>query len=407
LQDGQCLQWQAAGRHRLQKALVASHQISLARPRRMLAEGQVAHARSPVRLDLAGGWTDTPPYCLEHGGAVLNVAVLLNGQPPIHVFVRPLAEPCFRLRSLDLNLAEEVTTFGQLSAFRDPHARFGLAKAALALAGFHPDFFRGQPTGSLRRQLHDLGGGFEVSMRSDVPKGSGLGTSSILAATLLGALNHACGLGWDELDLYRRVLGIEQLLTTGGGWQDQAGALFRGIKLVRTQAGPAQTPTVLPLPAPFLTGLAANASLLLYYTGLTRLAKGILQEIVHDMALGRSATVRTLNLIHANALHLQPAMEKGNVAGLHRCIARSWDLNRRLDAGTTTPAIDGILATCGPDLAACKLLGAGGGGYLLLCAASPAAGRRIRARLEAHPPNARAGFVDFTVSRKALDVSIE
>jgi galactokinase/mevalonate kinase-like predicted kinase len=407
LQDGQCLQWQAAGRHRLQKALVASHQISLARPRRTLAEGQVAHARSPVRLDLAGGWTDTPPYCLEHGGAVLNVAVLLNGQPPIHVLVRPLREPCFRLRSLDLNLAEEVTTFGQLGAFRDPHARFGLAKAALALAGFLPDFFRGQPPGSLRRQLQVLGGGLEISMRSDVPKGSGLGTSSILAATLLGALNHACGLGWDELDLYRRVLGIEQLLTTGGGWQDQAGALFRGIKLVQTQAGPGQTPTVLPLPAKFLNDLVANSSILLYYTGLTRLAKGILQEIVHDMALGRSSTVRTLNLIHANALHLQPAMQKGDAAGLHRCIARSWDLNRRLDAGTSTPAIDGILATCGPDLAACKLLGAGGGGYLLLCAASPEAGRRLRARLEARPPNARAAFVDFTVSRSALEVGIE
>jgi galactokinase/mevalonate kinase-like predicted kinase len=407
LSGGQHARWRAAGRHRLQTALIASHQLPRVRPRRMLREGSVAVARSPVRLDLAGGWTDTPPYCLEHGGAVLNVAVLLNGQPPIQVFIRPLRESCFRLRSLDLRLAEEVSTFARLGEFRDPRSSFALAKAALALAGFHPDFFRGQPHESLRQQLHALGGGFEISVRSDVPKGSGLGTSSILAATLLGALNAACGLGWDELDLYRGVLGIEQLLTTGGGWQDQAGALFHGIKLVRTRPGPAQTPTVLHLPVKFLAGLAADSSLLLYYTGLTRLAKGILQEIVHDMALGRSATCRTLNLIHANALRLHPAMQKSDAAALQRCIARSWDLNRRLDAGTTTPAIDRIISACGPDLAACKLLGAGGGGYLLLCAASPEAGRRIRRRLGSRPPNARAGFVDFSVSRRALDVRIE
>jgi galactokinase/mevalonate kinase-like predicted kinase len=407
LSGGEHARWRAAGRHRLQTALVAAHQLPRVRPRRRLPESSVVLARSPVRLDLAGGWTDTPPYCLEHGGAVLNVAILLNGQPPIQVFVRPLAESCLRLRSLDLGIAERVTTFARLGAFRDPRSGFALAKAALALAGFHPDFFRGRPCRSLRDQLQTFGGGLEISMRSDVPKGSGLGTSSILAVTLLGALNVACGLGWDDFDLYRGVLGIEQLLTTGGGWQDQAGALFRGIKLVRTQPGPTQTPAVRHLPAKFLDTLAADSSVLLYYTGLTRLAKGILQEIVHDMALGRSSTLQTLNLIRSNALQLFPAMQKSDAAALHRCIARSWDLNRRLDAGTTTPAIERIISTCGPDLAACKLLGAGGGGYLLLCAGSPAAGRRIRARLEARPPNSRAGFVDFRVSPRALEVTIK
>jgi galactokinase/mevalonate kinase-like predicted kinase len=397
----------AAGRDRLQAALVASHQLPRARPRRILPEGGAVRARSPVRLDLAGGWTDTPPYCLEHGGAVLNVAVTLDGKPPIQVVVRPIPDLCLRLRSLDQGVAEEVATYARLGAFRDPRFSFGLAKAALALAGFHPDFFDGRPAASLRDQLRTLGGGLEVFLLSDVPKGSGLGTSSILAATLLGALDRACGLGWNELDVYRRVLGIEQLLTTGGGWQDQAGALFPGIKLVRTESGPSQTPTVLKLPSRLLESLIADSSLLLYYTGLTRLAKDILQEIVTDMALGRSATLRTLQLIGANALQLRPAIRDGDAPGFRRCIARSWNLNRRLDSGTSTPAIDRIIAACGSDLAACKLLGAGGGGYLLFCAHSPAAGRRIRARLKARPPNARAGFVDFQVSEKAMEVSAE
>ena len=396
----------AAGQARVQHALLASNQLEKSRPVHALKDDQIVWARSPVRLDLAGGWTDTPPYCLEHGGAVLNVAVLLNGQAPIQVFARPIPEPHFRLRSIDLGVAEDVGTFAALAAFRDPRSGFSLAKAALALAGFHPDFCRGRAARSLAHQLRAFGGGLEISLLSAVPKGSGLGTSSILGATLLGALNRACGLGWDEVDLYQRVLGIEQLLTTGGGWQDQAGALFPGLKLVQTEPGLAQIPTVRHLPAGLLGPEAANQSVLLYYTGITRLAKGILQEIVHDMALGRCATLRTLELIRGNARALEQAVHQGEAPGLRRCIARSWDLNRRLDPGTTNSAIDRIIAACGPGLVSTKLLGAGGGGYMFLCARDAAAGAQIRARLESRPPNPRARFIDFAVSERALEVTV-
>jgi galactokinase/mevalonate kinase-like predicted kinase len=81
-------------------------------------------------------------------------------------------------------------------------------------------------------------------------------------------------------------------------------------------------------------------------------------------------------------------------------------LNKRLDAGTTTPEIEKIIATCGDDLVACKLLGAGGGGYILLCAASVDAGQRVRERLEASPPNARARFIDFSVAHAGLQVTV-
>ncbi|MGC4074823.1 MAG: hypothetical protein QM760_20445 [Nibricoccus sp.] len=121
-----------------------------------------------------------------------------------------------------------MNTYEELADFRNPRGHFSLPKAALAMAGFLPEFFAGKPYRTLRAQLTKLGGGLEISLLSAVPKGSGLGTSSILAATILGALNRACGLGWDEIDLYNRVLGVERLLTTGGGWQDQAGALFLG-----------------------------------------------------------------------------------------------------------------------------------------------------------------------------------
>ncbi len=391
---------------RLQTAMVSSRQLAKMTPKRSLKEDQIVWGRSPVRLDLAGGWTDTPPFCLQSGGSVLNVAVLLNGQPPIQVFVRPTPDSSIQLRSIDLGSAETVNTYQQLADFRNPRGHFSLPKAALAMAGFLPEFFAGKPHRTLRAQLTSLGGGLEISLLSAVPKGSGLGTSSILAATILGALNRACGLGWDELDLYNRVLGVEQLLTTGGGWQDQAGALFPGLKFIETQPGPSQQPSIRYLPTQLVGPDIINRQLLLYYTGATRMAKGILQEIVRDMFLGSAETLRILEAIRSNAQRLFHDLHGGDSRAVQRSIARSWELNKQLDSGTTTPEIERIIATCGDDLGACKLLGAGGGGYMLICAKDAEAGRRIREKLETTPPNPRARFIDFAISPTGLQVTV-
>jgi galactokinase/mevalonate kinase-like predicted kinase len=213
---------------------------------------------------------------------------------------------------------------------------------------------------------------------------------------VLGALDRACGLGWDTIDIYRAVLALEQLLTTGGGWQDQAGALFPGIKLVETAPGLAQTPSVRFVPErAFDTG----ASWLLYYTGVTRLAKNILAEIVSDMFLGRFETRVTLDFIKRNARDVYDAMQTHDAQRLAHAVARSWQFNKQLDPGTTTPEIEKILAGA-------KLLGAGGGGYLLIGAHDAAGAARIRARLEENPVNARARFVNFAVSPTGLEVSV-
>lgn len=407
LSEGKAKQkWAKTSFERLQSALVSVHQLTKSTPRLRVKEDQIVWARSPVRLDLAGGWTDTPPFCLEAGGNVVNVAVLLNGQPPIQVFLRPVSEPVIQLRSIDLGSAETITRFENLSDFRNPAGHFSLPKASLALAGFLPEFYAESPFRTLRAQLQALGSGLEISLLSAVPKGSGLGTSSILAATLLGATNRAYGLGWDQLDLYNRVLGVEQLLTTGGGWQDQAGALFPSLKLVQTQPGFSQIPTVRYLPLQAFQAGILNRTYLLYYTGATRMAKGILQEIVSNMFLGKSSTLRTLESIRANAEKTFQAVQLGDHASILRAIGRSWRLNKQLDPGTTTLEIERIIQTCSSDLAASKLLGAGGGGYMLLVAHDAAAGDRIRSALDKNPPNSRARFIDFAIADQGLQVTV-
>jgi galactokinase/mevalonate kinase-like predicted kinase len=390
----------------LAETVVAHHASERCRPRLGLKGDQIVWARCPVRLDLAGGWTDTPPYCFEEGGQVVNVAVDLNGQPPVQVFVRPTVERRVRIRSIDLGIEETVTTMEQLAGYRDARSGFSLAKAALCLVGLHPDFaVSGRADGGLEATLDRLGCGLELSLLCAVPKGSGLGTSSILAATLLGALERTLDLGWDRVEIYRRVLAVEQLLGTGGGWQDQAGGLFGGLKLVSTAPGFGQLPTVRWLPDELLAGEIASGQLLLYYTGVTRLAKDILGQIVTNMFLREAGTRDTLQAIHSNAARMFDALQLQDREGWLRCLRRSWRLNQALDSGSNPASVASILARMGEDLVAGKLLGAGGGGYFLLRARDVAAAERIRTSLEQNPPNDRARFVDFSVSRSGLQVT--
>lgn len=388
----------------LRDAIVAPVMANAVIPGCTVLADQIVWGRSPARLDLAGGWTDTPPYCLECGGAVLNMAVLLNGQPPVQVFARLIEERSLVIRSIDLGLSEELRTYGDVAAYSRLNSGFAVARAAFALAGFHPDF-NGHAFASLKEQLDAFGGGVEVSMLAAIPKGSGLGTSSILAATLLGTLADLGGLGWDRPEIARRTLALEQMLTSGGGWQDQVGGLFHGIKLVETRPGLEQVPLVRWAPSAFFEQPDIRRRTLLYYTGVTRVARNILSEIVRGIFLNSRASLDILDRIGQNARHMYEAILRNDADGVAEGIRASWNLNQQLDAGTSVPDVEAILAGAGSDLAAAKLAGAGGGGYLFMIATDEAAAGRIRERLRLCPPNPRARFVDYSVSEDGLQIT--
>ena len=373
-------------------------------PRNSLIEDQILWARSPVRLDLAGGWSDTPPFCLKHGGAVVNLGVDLNGQAPVQVFVRTCRTPHIVIRSIDLGAQTVIRSFVDLESYFNVHEEFSLAKAAFCIAGFHPRFHK-NPQKSLAEMLEQFGGGIEVSLLAATPKGSGLGTSSVLAATLLAALGATSGLAWDHEDLCSRTLALEQMLTSGGGWQDQAGGIYHGIKLVETSPGLDQKPVVRWLPEKLLGPQTANRMALLYYTGITRVAKTILQEIVRGMLLNSHSHTEKLFAIRDHAASAYQSIQRESWPSLCGVVKRSWELNQALDAGTNPPQVAAIINSVSDWTAGVKLLGAGGGGYMLLLAKDEDAGNRIRQKLTACPPNPRARFVDFAVSQTGLQIT--
>lgn len=365
---------------------------------------QIVWGRSPVRIDIAGGWTDTPPYCLTSGGNVVNLAIELNGQPPLQAYVKPCKEFKIVLRSIDLGAMEEVHTFDELADFAKVGSPFSIPKAALCLAGFHPRF-SAVPETSLERQLHQFGCGIEVTLLSAIPAGSGLGTSSILAATVLGAVADFCGLAWDPAEISNRTLVLEQLLTTGGGWQDQYGGVLRGIKLLRTQKGFNQTPEVRWLPDTLYTDPDYAPCHLLYYTGITRTAKHILAEIVRGMFLSDHTRLNLLGEMKEHAMDLYHAILSGRFEEMGQLVAKTWQQNQLLDSGTNPETVKAITRLVDDYCLGYKLPGAGGGGYLYMVAKDAEAAMRIKNVLNANRPNNCARFVDMTLSKTGLQIS--
>ena len=373
-------------------------------PRLAVYADQIVWGRSPVRIDLAGGWTDTPPYCLSEGGNVVNIAIELNGQPPLQAYVKPCSEYKVILRSIDLGAMEVVNTYEELCDFARVGSPFSIPKAALALAGFCPDY-SAERFATLEEQLRAFGSGIEVTLLSAIPAGSGLGTSSILSSTVLGAISDFCGLAWDKNEICLRTLALEQLLTTGGGWQDQYGGVLQGVKLLQTKSGFDQSPLVRWLPDLLFTHPEYQKCHLLYYTGITRTAKGILAEIVRRMFLNETHQLALLSDMKAHALDLYEAIQRGNFHEMGRLVGQTWEQNKRLDFGTNPPAVEEIISRIKDYCLGYKLPGAGGGGYLYMVAKDPEAAARIRTILQEHPQNACARFVEMTLSGEGLQIS--
>lgn len=369
-----------------------------------VATDQIVWGRSPVRIDIAGGWTDTPPFCLMEGGSVVNLAIELNGQQPIQTYVKPCREHHVVLKSIDLGASEIVETYEQLADFKRVGSPFSIPKAALALAGFLPQYSQ-EKYPDLKSQLMAFGCGIEITLLSAIPAGSGLGTSSVLAATVLGTINDFLSLGWDKNEICHKTLLLEQLLTTGGGWQDQFGGVLQGVKLLQTCKGFEQQPIVHWLPTDLYTQPEYQACHLLYYTGITRTAKTILAEIVQKMFLNDHDQVALLREMKAHSLQMYEAIQRNDFKEMGKLVGKTWLQNQAIDAGTNPLEIKKLTDLIDDLCLGYKLPGAGGGGYLYMVAKDPEAAARIKVILNANRPNGNARFVGMSLSKTGLQVS--
>ncbi len=321
------------------------------------------HVRLPVRIDFAGGWSDTPPHTLERGGTVLNAALTLDGICPVEVVLERLPDPVVRLESRDLQVALAATALSQLTDYDNPLDPLAIHKAAFCLFA-RPDEHADR---SLPELLDRMGGGVSIRTEVAVPKGSGLGTSSSLAAALAKGLllmSLAPDREPDRGELLAAASATEQMLTTGGGWQDQVGSLVPGLKLATTQPGLEQDVNIQPIPLPSPHRIALDERLVVVDTGQRRLARNLLREIMGRWLARDPATVEILADIRTLAVEAADALRAGAWSEAGQLLSKHWALNKELDPHTSNAVIEHTIAVLSPFLEGAKLAGAGGGGFL-------------------------------------------
>lgn len=314
----------------------------------------------PLRVNWGGGWSDTPPICCEMGGTVLNAAISLNGELPVEVTLIKIPEKKIVFDSRDMDVHGEFDSIEELQKTGDPYDPFALQKACLLACGIIPS-----EGGSLDEILTRLGGGFEMhSEVMNVPKGSGLGTSSILSAACVKAVFEFMGISYTEEELYAHVLVMEQIMSTGGGWQDQVGGVTNGIKYITSKPGLDQQLRVEHIELQPETKKELNERFCLIYTGQRRLARNLLRDVVGRYVGNEPDSLYALNEIQKVAALMRFELERGKIDEFADLLNYHWELSRKVDAGSTNTLIDQIFLSIEDLIDAKMVCGAGGGGFL-------------------------------------------
>ena len=313
----------------------------------------------PVRVNFGGGWSDTPPYCLENGGTVLNCTIKLNGSNPIRVTIKKMPEKAVIFESVDSGDITKITDMGEIIGCSGPFDPFALHKAAFEACGV--------VNKDNNTVFKNMDCGIYMSTEVDnVPRGSGLGTSSILCAACAKAIFRFFGVDAPDSDVFEAVMKMEQIMSTGGGWQDQVGGVVPGMKYLSTNPGLKQNVIIEHVRMPEEAKKQLQERFVLVYTGQRRLARNLLRKVTGAYIAGTQQSVNTLYKIQQLSALMKFELEKGNIDNFAKLLSEHWELSKMLDAECTNTCIDQILLVAEEFIDGKFIAGAGGGGFLQL-----------------------------------------
>ena len=293
-------------------------------------------ARAPVRISLAGGGTDLPAYYERFSGLVVSTTI----DKYFYIVVNVNGPDSIQISSSDYRV------FYRHRAGERPlwDGDLGLVKAA----------------------LHDFGleGGISLFLASEVPPGTGLGSSSAVTVALVKALANLNGVPMSPAQVADRACRLELgKLRSPIGKQDQYAAAFGGLNAI-TFTRDRVSVDRLEMPAAACERLQRN--LLLFFTGSTRMANAILRE-QQRASTEDGDTVAALHAIKEAAQETRRCLEQGNLRRFGEILAESWEQKKRLAPGVSNPRIDEVYdLACRNGALGGKIAGAGGGGFLML-----------------------------------------
>lgn len=318
-------------------------------------------ARAPLRLGLAGGGTDVAPYCDLHGGYVMNAAIDRHAYAIIE------------------EGEGDVVEFATLD--HGAHARFRRGEVTSDDRGLQ------LLTGAYLRVCRDFLGGEQPALRvrsySDAPPGSGLGSSSTMVVALVAALAEHFSLALGEYELAHLAYEIErQDLALAGGKQDQYAAAFGGFNFMEFHRD--DRVIVNPLRIKDWVLAELEASVVLYFTGVSRESARIIDEQSRNAASGTGASVEAMHALKQEAVQMKEALLKADLAAFARTLQAGWEAKKRMASSITNPMIDTVEALARDHGAvATKVSGAGGGGFMMFVC-DPCDRVRLSRALAAH-----------------------
>ncbi|ELU00095.1 hypothetical protein CAPTEDRAFT_168292 [Capitella teleta] len=297
-----------------------------------------------------------------------------------------------------------VTKLSQLGDYSHPHAPGALLKTAFICC----EIIDYPSSVSLHDQLlYKYEGGFEIRSWSNMPHGSGLGTSSILAGAVMAALWRTSGRRFDISSLLHAVLHLEQMLTTGGGWQDQIGGLCPGIKVGHS---PPKLPLEISVTFPDISDETVrnfNDRLALVYTGKTRLAKNLLQSVVRNWYARNPDILKTEDELVELAWDCARGFEKGDMDKVGSCINDFQKHKKFMAPGSEPLAISRMMAAVEPYVHGVSLAGAGGGGFIFFLTKERNATSLLRNVLSGLPDTEHMTFHKAEIDTTGLTLEVE
>ncbi len=299
----------------------------------------VIRSRAPIRIDLAGGWTDVPPFSVREGGAVVNAAI----NRYTYATLLPREDDTIRIISGDFDTFVEVKSFREM----EYDGNLDLVKAAIRVLGVEA--------------------GMDLYVRCDAPPSSGTGSSSSVAVALIGLLNEVqeSRLAAHEIAELSRTLEINELHIAGGK-QDHYAAALGGFLYLQFH-DPAVSNSRLRVPEWVRNELEKH--LVLCYTGKSRVSGNIISTVMGAYERGEKKTTSALHRIKEVAEEMKSVLVYGDLHRFGELLQENWENQKKLDGSVTTPQINHLFEVAQKAGAiGGKALGAGGGGCLLFLA---------------------------------------
>lgn len=190
------------------------------------------------------------------------------------------------------------------------------------------------------------------------------------------------GIAYTEDDLYSHVLAMEQIMSTGGGWQDQVGGVTPGVKFITSGPGMEQQIKVSHIELSDETKAELQERFALIYTGQRRLVRNLLRDVIGRYIGNEPDSLFALNEIQKVAALMRFELERGNVDEFAKLMDYHWELSRKVDKGSTNTLIDQIFSSIDDLIDGRLVCGAGGGGFLQVVMKKGVSKKEVQDRLK-------------------------